>query len=145
MNPLLTVIFLFPFLLFATPTWAKAKLNPVVQKYLVDLQAQAKKEDPSFQFFSIEGGQKLYEKEFFHSKKHEKRSCHSCHTVDPKKTGSHADTGKKIKPLAPVANSKRFTKKKKIKKWFKRNCQWVMERKCTAKEKGDFLVWIYSK
>ena len=128
----------------ANPLFAKTKLNPVVESYLNNLQQEARKEDPSFQFFSAKAGQELYDKEFFHSKKKENRSCHSCHTEDPTAMGRHKDTGKKIKPLAPVVNRSRFQKKSKIDKWFKRNCKWVMERTCTAKEKGDFLVWVFS-
>ncbi len=70
------------------------------------------------------------------------RSCVSCHTSDPTQLGKHVKTGKKIDPLAPSVNPKRFTELKKIKKWFKRNCKWAWGRECTPQEKGDFLMYL---
>lgn len=129
--------------LFASPLQAGPKMNPVVTAYLNDQAALARKADPAFAGFDAGRGEKLYAMEHNHSEKNEARSCASCHKKDPKVGGSHADTGKKIDPLAPVANKKRFTKDKEIKKWFSRNCKWVFERECTPLEKGDFLTWIY--
>ena len=36
-------------------------------------------------------------------------SCASCHTQTPVQPGKHAQTGKTIAPLAPTANSQRFS------------------------------------
>jgi hypothetical protein len=47
--------------------------------------------------------------------------------------------------MAPSANKERFTDVKKIEKWFKRNCNDVLARECTAQEKGDFLKYLLSK
>jgi hypothetical protein len=69
-------------------------------------------------------------------------SCSSCHTADPRRSGRHAVTGKSIQPLAPAADPQRFTDPAKVEKWFRRNCRDVLERECTAREKGDFITWL---
>ena len=70
------------------------------------------------------------------------RSCSTCHGTDLTANGKHAKSGKIIKPMAVSVNDKRFTKIKKIKKWFKRNCKWTFGRECTPQEKGDFLLYF---
>jgi hypothetical protein len=86
--------------------------------------------------FSAMRGRALYEK------RGADWSCSSCHTADPRGTGRHAVTGKSIQPLAPAANPQRFTDPAKVEKWFRRNCRDVLERECTAREKGDFITWL---
>lgn len=68
-------------------------------------------------------------------------SCASCHTSDPKQAG-RTRVGKRIEPLAPAANPQRFTDLAKVEKWFRRNCMDVLQRECTAQEKGDFVAWV---
>lgn len=70
------------------------------------------------------------------------RDCTVCHGKDLTKKGEHAKTGKVIEPLATSVNDERFTKLKKVKKWFKRNCKWTFGRECTAQEKGDILQYL---
>jgi len=70
------------------------------------------------------------------------RSCTSCHTDSVFVKGRHERTGKVIEPMAPSVNPERLTKRKKINKWFLRNCKWTYERECTAQEKGDILLWL---
>lgn len=94
--------------------------------------------------FSAEAGKTLWHQEFTDAKSGQKRSCTTCHTDDLTQPGKHAKTGKVIDPMAPSANSKRFTDIKKINKWFKRNCKWTLDRECTAQEKGDILAFIKS-
>ena len=72
-------------------------------------------------------------------------SCTSCHGKDLSKEGRHHKTNKVIAPMAPSANKERFTDAKKIEKWFKRNCNDVLARECTAQEKGDFLKFLLGK
>ncbi len=79
---------------------------------------------------------------FFHTKHGGEWSCSSCHTDSPMNQGKHAKTEKVIKPLAPAANAERFTEVKKVDKWFKRNCNDVLDRECTAQEKGDVLTYL---
>ena len=71
-------------------------------------------------------------------------SCASCHTATPTGEGKHASTGKVIGPLAPAFNPQRFTDTAKTEKWFRRNCNDVLARECTAGEKADVLAWLWS-
>lgn len=92
---------------------------------------------PGFQGFSAERGER-----FFKAKHGGEWSCSSCHTDNPAAPGKHAKTGKVIEPLAPSANAERFTSPKKAEKWFKRNCNDVLDRVCTPQEKGDVLAYL---
>ncbi len=69
-------------------------------------------------------------------------SCASCHTATPTVDGKHASTGKVIGPLAPAFNPQRFTDTAKTEKWFRRNCNDVLGRECSAGEKADLLAWL---
>ncbi len=69
-------------------------------------------------------------------------SCTSCHTARPTAAGRHASTGKPIDALAPAANPQRFTDAAKSEKWFRRNCNDVLGRECSAGEKADVLAWL---
>ena len=79
---------------------------------------------------------------FFNAKHGGEWSCASCHGTPPTAQGKHANTGKVIAPLAPAFNAKAFTDSAKVDKWFKRNCNDVYARECSAQEKGDFISWI---
>ena len=78
----------------------------------------------------------------FTSKHGKEWSCSSCHTATPTVEGKHATTGKAIAPLAPAFNPERFADAAKAEKWFRRNCNDVMGRECTAGEKADILAWL---
>jgi cytochrome c peroxidase len=69
-------------------------------------------------------------------------SCASCHGPRPVQPGRHAATGKAIAALAPAANPQRFTDAAKTEKWFRRNCNDVLGRECSAAEKADVLGWL---
>lgn len=92
---------------------------------------------PGFEGFSAARGES-----FFKTKHNHNLSCSSCHTDNPAAQGKHSETDKLIKPLAPAANEERFTEMKKIAKWFKRNCNDVLDRECTPQEKGDVLSYL---
>jgi hypothetical protein len=111
-----------------------ALANPIQDSYL----ATARQENPAFKEFSAAAGQKFY------LAKPGELACASCHTDSPKAMGKHATTGKEIQPLAPAANAKRFTDAANVEKWFKRNCNDVLKRACTAQEKGDFMAYVLS-
>ncbi len=68
--------------------------------------------------------------------------CASCHGVTPTQAGQHAATGKPIGPMAPAFNAQRFTDPAKVEKWFRRNCNDVLGRACSAQEKSDVLSWL---
>ena len=98
---------------------------------------EAKQAAPQFSGFSGERG-----KAFFESPHGGEWSCASCHTVNPVDPGRHAKTGKPIAPLAPAGDAGRFTRLDKVEKWFRRNCNDVLDRACTAQEKGDILAYL---
>jgi len=99
------------------------------------------KKEAGVQSFSAEEGKKLYNAKRVHSQKKEERSCATCHTSDPAASGK-TPVGKVIEPMSPAVNKERFIDPKKVDKWFKRNCEWVLERECTPKEKGDFITYM---
>lgn len=84
-----------------------------------------------------ERGQQL-----FNSSHGREWSCASCHGAVPTAPGRHAATGKPIVALAPAFNPERFTDAAKADKWFRRNCNDVVGRECTAAEKADVLSWL---
>jgi hypothetical protein len=97
--------------------------------------------------FSAERGKELWNKKHPPKKdakgwENKERDCTICHGKDLTKKGKHIRTGKTIDPMAPSVNPERFTKLKDIKKWFKRNCKWTMDRECTNQEKGDILKFL---
>jgi mono/diheme cytochrome c family protein len=108
--------------------------NPILDSY----RSAAQLENPAFKDFSISAGQKLY------STKVGETACASCHTDSPMAAGKHIKTNKEILPMAPAANPKRFTDAANVEKWFKRNCNDVLTRACTAQEKGDFMTYLLS-
>jgi|CXWL01.1.fsa_nt_gi hypothetical protein len=69
-------------------------------------------------------------------------SCSSCHTGNPRKPGKHATTGKVISALAPAITPTRFTDAAKSDKWFRRNCNDVVGRECTAAERADVMAFL---
>jgi len=81
-------------------------------------------------------------KQFFATQGTKDWSCSSCHGATPTGTGKHAATGKSIQPLAPAFNAERFTDPAKTEKWFRRNCNDVIGRECSAGEKADVLAWL---
>jgi mono/diheme cytochrome c family protein len=80
--------------------------------------------------------------QFFTSRHGHEWSCSSCHGATPTQAGKHASTGKPIGPLAPAFNPERFTDAAKSEKWFRRNCNDVVGRECSAGEKADVLSWL---
>jgi hypothetical protein len=113
------------------PAWAETP-----SQILAAIESSARSA-PGFQGFSAERG-----KRFFGMTHGNDWSCASCHTDNPAANGKHAKTNKVIQPLAPSANAERFTDPRKVEKWFKRNCNDVLERACTPQEKGDVLAYL---
>jgi hypothetical protein len=81
---------------------------------------------------------------FFTSRHGGEWSCASCHGNPPVKEGKHASTGKAIDPMAPAFNPRAFSDTAKVDKWFRRNCNDVLQRECSATEKADVLAWLLS-
>ena len=103
------------------------------------LEAAARQESPGFSGFSAQRGMA-----FFRTTHGNEWSCASCHMQNPTGPGQHARTNKEIAPLAPTANTERFTNPAKVEKWFRRNCNDVVGRTCSAAEKGDVLAYLMS-
>lgn len=127
--------FLLTFTLITLATSAYAQTP---QDTLSGLRQQAS-ETPGFQGFSAERGA-----DFFGTTHGNDWSCSTCHTKNPTQQGKHTKTGKIIQPMATTANPERFTDQAKVDKWFKRNCNDVLGRACTAQEKGDVLTYLMS-
>lgn len=105
------------------------------QEILDGYAKQAKEADANFQGFDKARGE-----QFFKNTHSNDWSCATCHTNNPADPGKHAKTGKSIEPMAPAVNAERFTDK--VEKWFKRNCNDVVERACTLLEKGDVMSFL---
>lgn len=124
------------FSVFIAGAWACLALVPLAHaatpaEQLAGYSAQA--DAPA----SPQRGQKLFTTQ--HGKEW---SCASCHTATPTVDGKHASTGKVIGALAPAFNPQRFTDTAKTEKWFRRNCNDVLGRECSAGEKADVLAWL---
>jgi len=130
MKPVLQAIPLV--LLFASAVTGAA----VVDERLAEYQSQGA--GP----FSASAGEVLWNKKITRAGTGEARSCTTCHGTDLRSPGKHAETGKRIEPMAPAVNPERLSDVRKIEKWFLRNCKWTYGRECTPQEKGDFLMFM---
>jgi len=103
----------------------------------------AKASTPAFAGFSAARGEKLHVTSFALGKP-DTPACTSCHGLDPKAAGKTL-TGKRIEPVALSVLPTRYADPAKVEKWFKRNCNEVLGRECTALEKGDWLTFVSSR
>lgn len=101
------------------------------------LEQAARRESSTFAGFSAQRGAA-----FFRTQHAGDWTCTTCHTADPRGAGKHAVTGKAIEPLAPAVNAARLNDPARAEKWFRRNCNDVIGRACTAQEKGDVLAYL---
>ncbi len=101
---------------------------------------QAQAEDPSFGGFSAQRGETLFRARFA-SGKAETPACVTCHGDDPRMAG-RTRAGKAIEPMALSVSPNRYGDIAKTEKWFRRNCDSVLGRACTAREKGDFIAFM---
>ena len=81
-------------------------------------------------------------RQFFTTTHGKEWSCASCHTALATQAGKHASTGKLIAAMAPAVNAERLTDPAKVEKWFRRNCNDVVGRECSALEKADVMSWL---
>ncbi len=110
------------------------------QDIILSYALQAKQDNAAFLDFDSHRGE-----QFFKSQHNGGDwSCASCHTDNPAAAGLHTVTKKEIEPMAPSVNPARFTNTSKVEKWFKRNCKDVLNRECTAQEKGDVITYLMS-
>ncbi len=128
-------------LLFFLPVMAWGGAQEVIDERLQSYQAEGAGS------FSAEAGERLWKSEHpapADAESPRPRSCQTCHGQNLHQRGEHVRTGKVIEPMAPSVNPQRYTDAKKIEKWFRRNCKWVMGRACTPQEKGDLLTYLRS-
>ena len=121
---------------------AQAAIGPGQQAVLNHFAKLAKQANPNFKGFSAARGRAFFLAH--HTTGNASTpSCSTCHTRDPRNEGQ-TTVGKRIAPMAVSRSPKRFTDLKKVEKWFRRNCDTVMGRQCTPKEKGDFITFMSS-
>ncbi|MBU6497526.1 MAG: DUF1924 domain-containing protein [Rhodospirillales bacterium] len=105
--------------------------------------AEAKQANPNFHGFSADAG-----KAFFLAHpgtgRPETPSCTTCHTTSPRNYG-RTRAGKQLLPVAVSRTPARFTNLTKVERWFKRNCNTVYGRTCTAQEKGNYITFMESQ
>ncbi|MBT4709924.1 MAG: DUF1924 domain-containing protein [Alphaproteobacteria bacterium] len=92
--------------------------------------------------FSAEGGKSLFETTQVGGQP-DTNVCTACHGTNHTDTG-RTRAGKTIEPMAVSANPARFTDLEKVEKWFRRNCDTVLGRQCTAHEKGNVIAYFSS-
>ncbi|WP_026381385.1 DUF1924 domain-containing protein [Afifella pfennigii] len=127
-------LLIVPALLIATPALAQSTSpSDLIQRYSAEA-GRAADAGRGKSFFLANHG----------SGKPDTPSCTTCHTKNPRSAGK-ARTGKTIDPLAPSANGARLTDLAKVEKWFRRNCDSVLGRSCTAGEKADVVAWLASQ
>jgi alpha-L-fucosidase len=133
--------------IFLASTLALAFSNAAMAGPREDVLAQyavaAKAENPTFGGFSAQRGKALHNQQFTTGKP-ETPSCTSCHGTNPLSAGKNA-TGKVIDAVAVSVTPTRYTDPAKVEKWFKRNCNDVLGRACSATEKGDWLSYVMSQ
>ena len=127
------------YILLAVAVIPNITLAETPQQILQIHAIAAAKQSPGFTP-SAQRGKEFFTKKFSVSEK--MPACMTCHTDNPAQPGRHAITNKTIKPLAPGANSERFTDTAKVEKWFRRNCTEVVGRECNAAEKVDFIQFL---
>jgi len=109
--------------------------------------ALAKKSDPSYAGPSAADGRTFFNRKITQfkgsrSQKGKEVACASCHTANPADYGKHIVTGKRIKPLSPVVNQKRFTDFKHVEKQFTKHCKDVVGSGCTLQEKANYIAFL---
>ena len=104
--------------------------------FLNRFEAEARAASPGFAASAVRG------ERFFHNAGSKDWRCTSCHTDNPAATGKHATTHKPIDPMAPATNPDRFARADKVDKWFKRNCNDVLDRPCSPAEKADLVAYL---
>jgi hypothetical protein len=129
----------FAILALASLVWMPNAAYAAPRDLLAGYETAARQAAPSFAGFSAARGAR-----FFQEPHGGEWSCATCHTPTPVTAGKHARTGKAIAPLAPTVNPERFADAASTEKWFRRNCNDVLGRECTALEKGDVLTWLIS-
>lgn len=124
-------------------TLSSASMAGPREDQLAQYASLAKAANAAFSGFSAERGKRLHHQAFT-SGKPDTPACTSCHGKDSRAAGRTL-AGKSIEPMALSASPARYTDPAKVEKWFRRNCNEVMGRECSAQEKGDWLSFMISQ
>ena len=118
-------------------TFGIAKADPMRDAIIAGFAAEA-----GVSSFSAEDGKAFFQGTHTGGKP-ETPSCTSCHTDSPFTAGK-TRVGKVIEPMAVSITPERFTDPETVAKWFRRNCNSVLGRECSALEKGNILTYLSS-
>ena len=132
-TPLLLAALFLPLSSFAAPR----------DDLLAQYASAAKAASPAFAGFSAARGEKLHVTKFAGGKP-DTPACTACHADSPRSAG-RTPAGKVIEAVAVSVTPTRYTDPAKVEKWFKRNCNDVLGRECTALEKGDWLSFMINQ
>ncbi|EKV29792.1 Ubiquinol--cytochrome c reductase, cytochrome B subunit [Caenispirillum salinarum AK4] len=102
---------------------------------------QAAADDPGFSGFTAARGEDLFRTRWAGGDARTP-ACTACHTEDPRAQGRNAKTGRPIEPAAVSVEPDRFTDIDEVEKQFRRDCDSVLGRACTAREKGDYITFM---
>lgn len=111
----------------------------LIARYTIEARAA----DSAFTGFSAARGEVLHRSPHAGGKP-DTPACASCHGDDARAPG-RTRAGKTIEPMALSVAPTRYADVAKVEKWFKRNCNEVLGRECSALEKGDWLAWMMSQ
>lgn len=69
--------------------------------------------------------------------------CRACHVIDETEHPDPANAKKRhLGAFSPAANPERFRDFDRVERHFEVNCRMVLQRACTAIEKGDLITWL---
>jgi len=69
--------------------------------------------------------------------------CRACHVIDDSEHPDPANAKKRhVGAFSPAANPERFRDFDRVERHFEVNCRMVLQRACTAIEKGDLITWL---
>lgn len=117
------------------------------QKLVDKYAAIAKNVDPNYPGPSASQGKEFFNREVIQfkgdkSNPGKKLACASCHTANPADFGKHIVTGKKIRPLSPAVNPKRFASIDHVERQFTKHCNEVVGSDCTVQEKANYIAFL---
>jgi hypothetical protein len=116
----------------------------IANELVIIYHTQAIAENKDFAGPSAEEG-----KAFFNNKVKtadgKETACASCHTANPADNGKNIVTGKVIKPLSPVINTKRFSDFDKVEAKFSQHCFDILGIDCTAAQKANYISYVLTE
>ncbi|MCP5267904.1 MAG: DUF1924 domain-containing protein [Zoogloeaceae bacterium] len=124
-------------------SWSVTSTAASRDELLAQYATAARTASPAFAGFSAARGKTLHHQHFTGGKP-DTPACTSCHGQDVRGSGQ-TTTGKTIDAMAASVSPARYTDPAKVEKWFKRNCNEVLGRECSAQEKGDWLSFMFSQ